>query len=200
MEFYDDLREEGIETENEAEFRAYHLISHFKDQDVARQLMTLPVHIFRHPYITRALEFYGLCQRNSEIMETSSRRNKPQNIEASQNFYSQFFKLVRDINTPFLMACMLESHFYDIRKGAFKAMNVSYMMKAGGVKVNDIYETLGYESYEHCMRDVNLFGIPMDMSLGEPTICFGQRHYRTKIPIFIGKFKENDMILIEIVN
>lgn len=186
MEFYDDLREEGIETENEPEFRAYHLISHIKDQDVARQVMTLPIHVFRHPYVTRALEFFGLSQRNNEIMETSSRRNKPSNIEAGQNFYSQFFKLIADAGTPFLMACMLECHFADIRKGALKAMNVSYMIKAGGVIAENVRQTLAYDTVQQLLQEVNLYGIVIDLSLGEPTICFGQKHYRTKIPIFKG--------------
>ncbi|RCH83600.1 hypothetical protein CU098_004615, partial [Rhizopus stolonifer] len=185
MEFYDDLREEGIETENEPEFRAYHMLSHIRDQDVVRQAQTLPVHIFRHPYMTRAIEFFGLAQRNNEIMETSSRRNKPENVEASQNFYSKFFKLIADPGTPFLMACMLECHFADIRKGALKAMNVSYMMKAGGVEAEHVRQVLAYDSLKHLLNEVALYGIPLDMSLDEPTICFGQKHYRTKTPIFV---------------
>ncbi|CAO3628281.1 unnamed protein product [Mucor hiemalis] len=201
MEFYDDLREEGIETENEPEFRAYHLISHIKDQDVARQVMTLPIHVFRHPYVTRALEFFGLSQRNNEIMETSSRRNKPSNIEAGQNFYSQFFKLIADAGTPFLMACMLECHFADIRKGALKAMNVSYMIKAGGVIAENVRQTLAYDTVQQLLQEVNLYGIVIDLSLGEPTICFGQKHYRTKIPIFkeplSNPSQKRSMLLVE---
>lgn len=187
IEFYDDLREEGIETENEAEFRAYYMISHIRDQDVARQAQTLPITIFRHPYMKRALEFHALTQRNNEIMETSSRRNKPLNIEASQNFYSAFFRLIADPNTTFLMACMLECHFADIRKGALKAMNVSYMLKAGGVEAEYVRQVLAYDSLQHLLQEANLYGIIIDMSLGEPTLCFGQKHYRVKVPIFIGK-------------
>jgi hypothetical protein len=186
MEFYDDLREEGIETENEAEFRAYNIISHIRDQDIARQAMTLPVYIFKSPHITRALEFRALSQRNNEIMESSSRRNKPENMEASQNFYSSFFKLIQDSGTPFLMACMLESHFADVRKGALKAMNVSYMIKAGGVQAEDVRQVLGYDTIKQLLEEAQLYGIIIDNSLGEPTLCFGQKHYTAKIPVFIG--------------
>ncbi|KAL0578409.1 hypothetical protein ABG067_008723, partial [Albugo candida] len=49
MEFYDDLRKEGIETENEAEFRAYSIISRIRDRNVTLQAMTLPMHIFKNP-------------------------------------------------------------------------------------------------------------------------------------------------------
>ncbi|KAI8639194.1 SAC3/GANP/Nin1/mts3/eIF-3 p25 family-domain-containing protein [Parasitella parasitica] len=184
IEFYDDLRQEGIESENEAEFRAYHLLSHLRDQDIARQVQTLPVHIFRHPYMTQALKLRALSQRNNEIMETSSRRNKPENVEASQNCYSKLFKLIADESTPFLMACMMECHFSDIRKGALKAMNTSYMIKAGGVEAEHIRQVLAYDTLKQLLEEVTLYGIPLDMSLGEPTICFGQKHYRIKTPVF----------------
>ncbi|KAI7899182.1 SAC3/GANP/Nin1/mts3/eIF-3 p25 family-domain-containing protein [Cokeromyces recurvatus] len=185
MEFYDDLREEGIETENEAEFRAYHLLSHIRDQDMARQVQTLPLYIFDHPYMKRALEFYALVQRNNEILETSSRRNKPENVPASANFYSRFFKMVADPSTPFLMACMLETHFSEIRKGALKAMNASYMFKAGGVNADYIRGVLAYDTLEQLLHEAKLYGLVMDMSYGEPTIMFGQRHYTAKVPVFI---------------
>ncbi|KAL7309364.1 actin cytoskeleton and mitosis protein [Mucor circinelloides] len=183
-EFYDDLREEGIESENEAEFRAYYLLSHIRDQDIARQAQTLPIHIFRHPYMTRALELHALSQRNNEIMETSSRRNKPENIEASQNYYSKLFKMIADDQTSFLMACMMECHFSDIRKGALKAMNIAYMAKASCVPAEHVRRVLAYDSLKHLLEELVLYGIPINMSLGEPTICFGVKHYRTKASVF----------------
>lgn len=186
MEFYDDLREEGIETENEAEFRAYNIISLIRDQDVARQAMTLPVYLFKSQPITRALEFRALSQRNNEIMESSSRRNKPENVEASQNFYSAFFKLIADPGTSFLMACMLETHFPEVRKGALKAMNVSYMIKAGGVQAEDVRQVLAYDSVKQLFQEAVLYGIIIDNSLDEPTLCFGQKHYISKISVFLG--------------
>lgn len=184
MEFYDDLREEGIETKNEAEFRAYNVISHIRDQDIARQTMTLPIHLFKNQYITRALEFRALSQRSNEIMESSSRRNKPENIEASQNFYSAFFKLIADSGTSFLLACMLETHFPDVRKGALKAMNIAYMFKAGGVQAEDVRQTLAYDSVKQLLEEAQLYGLVIDNSLDVPTIRFGQKHYKSKIAVF----------------
>ncbi|KAG0194942.1 hypothetical protein DFQ28_000041 [Apophysomyces sp. BC1034] len=185
MEFYDDLREEDIETENEPEFRAYYIITHIHDQDVARQAMSLPPHVFFHPYIQRALEFYGLAQRNNEIMETSSRRHKPENIEACQNFYSRFFKLIRDHNTPFLMSCMLEWHFSEVRKGALKAMNTAYNKHHSGVSIEHIRQVLAYDTSEHLLEEVEIYGLPIDISRNEPSIRFGQKHYESKAPFFI---------------
>ncbi|KAI9271180.1 SAC3/GANP/Nin1/mts3/eIF-3 p25 family-domain-containing protein [Helicostylum pulchrum] len=184
MEFYDDLRDEGIETNNEAEFRAYHIISQIKDEDIAQRSMRLPVHIFKSQYVTRALEFRALSQRNNEILETSSRRNKPENIEACQNFYSYFFKLIADPTTPYLMACLLETHFSEVRKGALKAMNTSYMMKAGGVPAEHVRQVLAYDTMKQLFKEAMLYGIVIDNSLGEPTLSFGQKHYSEKFFVF----------------
>ncbi|GAA5814801.1 hypothetical protein MFLAVUS_008303 [Mucor flavus] len=184
MEFYDDLRDEGIETKNEAEFRAYHIISQIKDEDIAQRSMRLPVHIFKSQYVTRALEFRALSQRNNEILETSSRRNKPENIEACQNFYSYFFKLIADPSTPYLMACLLETHFSEVRKGALKAMNTSYMMKAGGVPAEHVRQVLAYDTTKQLFKEAMLYGIVIDNSLGEPTLSFGQKHYSEKFFVF----------------
>ncbi|CAO3624859.1 unnamed protein product [Cunninghamella blakesleeana] len=183
MEFYDDLREEGIETENEAEFRAYNLISHARDPDAARQLQTLPKHTFLHPNIQLAIKFYGLMQRNNEIMETSSRRNKPVNVEASQNFYSQFFKFVKDDQTPFLMACMLEWHFPDIRKGALKSMNTAY--RHARITAEYVRDVLAYDTIEILLEELQIYGLKIDNSTGESIIMFGQRRYNSNKPFFI---------------
>lgn len=188
MEFYDDLREEGVETENEAEFRAYYLITHIHDHDIARQTMRLPRHVFFHPYMQRALRFYELLQRNNEILQTSERRNKFLNVEACQNYYTKFFKLIGDKDTPFLMACMLEWHFPDVRKGALKAMNRAYLFRHSGVEVEYLRQALAYDSVKHLLAEAQLYGLIVDTSSGTTTIRFGQKHYKTRGAFFIGNF------------
>ncbi|KAI7868754.1 SAC3/GANP/Nin1/mts3/eIF-3 p25 family-domain-containing protein [Spinellus fusiger] len=189
IEFYDDLRDEGIETANEAEFRAYYIITHLRDNDITRQAMSLPPHIFTNPYLKRALEFYGLAQRNNEIEESSSRRNKPENIEACQNYYSRFFKLVGAPDTPFLMACLLEWHFPEVRKGALKAMNKAYLMQHQGVEAEDVRRVLAYDTLRQLMEEAYVYGLPVDMGLGQPSIRFGQKYHTNKKAFFFaGKF------------
>lgn len=186
MEFYEDLREEGLEMENEPEFRAYHLISHIRDPDAVNKLQTLPKHLFLHPYVQRALEFYGLIQRNNEIMETSSRRNKPENVQASQNFYTQFFKLVGDPGTPFLMACMLEWHFPSVRKGALKAMNAAH--RHAGVEAEFLRQHLGYDTLDMVIEDAQVYGLLIDSTPAGPVIRFHRKNAATgRGLVFIGK-------------
>ncbi|ORX61587.1 hypothetical protein DM01DRAFT_1125563 [Hesseltinella vesiculosa] len=181
MEFYDDLREEHrIDMPNEPEFRAYNIISHLRDPDTIRQTQSLPPSVFRHPLVTRALKFSAIMQRNNEIMETSSRRNKPHNVEASQNSYAQFFNLVADPDTPFLMACMLEAHFPDVRKGALKAMNLVYRPNTGP-DIDYVIRVLGYDSEDDFTSDAALYGLKLENG----QVQFNQRHVRTKVPFFI---------------
>ncbi|KAG2229504.1 hypothetical protein INT48_002410 [Thamnidium elegans] len=184
MEFYDDLRDKGIETENEAEFRAYHIISQIKDEDIVQRSIRLPVYIFKSQYITRALTFRALSQRNNEILETPSRRNKPENIEVCQNFYLHFFMLIADPGTSFLMACLLETHFSEVRKYALKAMDAFYMMKAGGAQAEHVRQVLAYDTIKQLFKEAMLYGIVIDNSLGEPTLSFGQKHYSKKSFVF----------------
>ncbi|CAO3665687.1 unnamed protein product [Rhizopus microsporus] len=201
MEFYEDLREEDIETPNEAEFRAYYILTHIRDKDIGRQMMAQPMHIFDHSYVQRALKFHAFAQRSNEIMETSSRRNKPDNAFGSQNNYQALFNLITDPETPFLMACLLESHFPEIRKGALKAMNVSYMLRAGGVEAEHVQQALGYDTLKQCIQEALHYGMQVDMSQGQPTIIFGQKHPQTKTPIFLEPLsyppQQKSMTLVE---
>ncbi|KAG2237487.1 hypothetical protein INT48_005520 [Thamnidium elegans] len=132
MEYYDDLRDKGIETENEAKFRAQ--------------------------YITRALKFRALSQRNNENLETPSRHP----------------------GTSFLMACLLETHFFEVRKGALKAMNASYMMKAGDAQAEHVRQALAYDTIKQLFKEAMRYGIVIDNSLGEPTFSFDQKKYSKK--------------------
>jgi SAC3/GANP family len=186
-QFYDDLNKVGIRSENEPEFRAYQILSYIRDQDTVRWAQTLPLPIFKHPLVQRALDFHALAQRNNEIMGTSARRNKPTNCEAAQNFFTRFFKLVADKDTTFLMACMLESHFPDIRKGAMKAMNKSYHARYSGLSAETVRQMLGYDTVEDCIKEAKLYGIPVDYSNPVPTLQFSTVTLQgTRKQLFIG--------------
>ncbi|KAI9285414.1 SAC3/GANP/Nin1/mts3/eIF-3 p25 family-domain-containing protein [Umbelopsis sp. AD052] len=185
-QFYDDLSKVGIYSENEAEFRAYQILTYIRDQDVVRWAQTLRLPIFTHPLVQRALDFHALAQRNNEIMGTSARRNKPTNCEAAQNFFTRFFKMVADKDTTFLMACMLEGHFPDIRKGAMKAMNKTYNIRYSGISAEIVRQMLGYDSVQDCVKEAELYGILVDYAGPVPTIHFsGTALNGTKKPLFI---------------
>ncbi|EIE89091.1 hypothetical protein RO3G_13802 [Rhizopus delemar RA 99-880] len=187
MEFYEDLRGQGIETPNEAEFRAYDIITHIRDKDVARQIYSQSAHIFKHPHVKQALKFHAMAQQNDEIEETSSRCNKEEKAFGSQNNYASFFKLVADPHTSFLMACLLETHSPEVRKGALKSMSVGYMARTAGVEAEYVRKVLCYDSLGQCLKEAKHYGIRMDISSKEPTLLFGLKHYESRARVFLGK-------------
>ncbi|KAF8948070.1 hypothetical protein BGZ47_006615 [Haplosporangium gracile] len=177
QEFYDDMRSEGIPCPNEAEFRAYHMLSHLRDPDMIRQAQRLPLHIFRDPYIQVAAEIHALTRRNNDI----HRRAKIQS-EASPNFFSRFFKLVAGAPTTYLMACLLEVNFAEIRKGALKAMNKCYLDQHDGFPVEDLVAILGFDNAEECMANCEEYGLALAMDRN--AVIFGRKDPATRRRIF----------------
>ncbi|KAI8992583.1 SAC3/GANP/Nin1/mts3/eIF-3 p25 family-domain-containing protein [Pilobolus umbonatus] len=184
VEFYDDLREEDIQTPNEAEFRAYFMLINIRDSDITRQAMTLPIHVFRHPYMDKALLFHGIVQSGLEIEESATRKNKVKNSLLNQNWFTRLFKMVAMPDTPFLISCLLEYHFPEIRKNALKALNRCFSTIVGGASVEELKTMLGYDSISQILSDAKSYGLQLDMSLGIPSISFSQKHNITKAFVF----------------
>jgi hypothetical protein len=107
-------------------------------------------------------------------------------VQASQNFYTQFFKLVGDPGTPFLMACMLEWHFPSVRKGALKAMNAAH--RHAGVEAEFLRQHLGYDTLDMVIEDAQVYGLLIDSTPAGPVIRFHRKNAATgRGLVFIGK-------------
>lgn len=182
QEFYDDLRTEGVPCPNEAEFRAYHILSHLYDPDMIRQAQLLPQHIFQDPYIQLAVEAHTLTRRNNNV----KRRAKIQS-EASPNFFSRFFKLIAGPKITYLMACLLETEFGGIRKGALKALNKSYLDQHEGFPVQDLVNILGFDNAEECIANCQMYDLEVT-NYGQPTVLFGRKEPVSRRRIFRGEF------------
>ncbi|KAI9496070.1 SAC3/GANP/Nin1/mts3/eIF-3 p25 family-domain-containing protein [Zychaea mexicana] len=185
MEFYNDLRQENIHLPNEGEFRAYHLIYNIRDHELASRMMTmLPEYVRQHPYLRQAFRFYESIQRNNEIMQTSERRNKPENVLAAKNYYAKLFKLVGSSETPFLLACMIETHFAEIRKGALKAMSRAYIFNYKGVDSEYLRQLLAYDDVKHFLVEANLYGLVIEKTDNTVLVRFGQK-IKGKTTLFV---------------
>jgi len=180
QEFYDDMRTEGTPCPNEAEFRAYHILSHLRDPDMIRQAQQLPHHIFQDPYIQVAAEIHALTRRNNDIR----RRAKIQS-EASPNFFSRFFKLVAGPATTYLMACLLETNFVEIRKGALKALNKCYLEQHGGFPVEELVTILGFDDAAECITNCEEYGLELTTP-DRAAVIFGKKDPETRRRIFKG--------------
>ncbi|ORX92049.1 hypothetical protein K493DRAFT_303634 [Basidiobolus meristosporus CBS 931.73] len=179
QEFYEDLREDGISCPNEAEFRAYNIVMHLREPDIARQAQLYPREIFRSPMVQLALTFHGLCQCNNLYFK----RNMPANCEASLNFFSKLFKLMRKPDTPYLMACLLEWHLADVRRNALKAMNKAYLYQAPGILLSELTDLLWFDDDEHTLETCEGHGLEV---VHEPALAvkFRKKDPTTKRLVF----------------
>ncbi|ORY95200.1 SAC3/GANP/Nin1/mts3/eIF-3 p25 family-domain-containing protein, partial [Lobosporangium transversale] len=180
QEFYNDMRTENIPCPNEAEFRAYHILSHLSDPDMIRQAQLLPPHIFMDPYIQNAVEMHALSRRNNDVR----RRAKVQS-EASPNFFSRFFKMIAGPKTSYLMACLLETNFGEIRKGALKALNKSYYDQHDGFPVKDLVNILAFDDEQECIANCEEYDLALT-HYGQPAVVFGRKDNTTRRRIFKG--------------
>ncbi|EMR11113.1 hypothetical protein PNEG_00710 [Pneumocystis murina B123] len=155
IEFYDDLRCLNIQCPNEPEFRAYYILSRIQDPDITRQAQTLPTDLFFSFPIQHALKLYALVQRNNERIGI----HKTPNTEAAQNLFTRFFKLVASKETTYLMACSIEMHFTNIRKGALKAMRRSYLANHSPFPIDVLAEMLGCDSIEETAINCESYGL-----------------------------------------
>lgn len=198
QQLYDDARDVGIFYPNEAEFRAYQLIIHLRDQDQERQAQRWAPKVFDSDQVQQALKFFMLAQRNN-AEQVHLRVGNP---ESCMNFAGTIFRLLKSKLTSYLQACLLEFHFNDIRKTALKAMKNTYRVGTKMVFLKDIKEMLGYESEEFVLRDCRHYGLSVEQTEVDGSILWylvivkggggwnGKRYsYRKK------KYWENNFLL-----
>ncbi|KTW31690.1 uncharacterized protein T551_00951 [Pneumocystis jirovecii RU7] len=158
VEFYDDLRCLNIHCPHESEFRAYHILSRIQDPDIIRLAQTLPQELFFSSPIQHSLKLYALVQRNNEKIGI----HKIPNTEAAQNLFTRFFKLIASKKTTYLMACSVEMHFADIRKGALKAMRRSYLANHSPFPIDELAEMLGCDNVEEAAVNCESYGLAVE--------------------------------------
>lgn len=152
-ESYQDVRNHGGTCPNEAEFRAYHLISHFRDPELEREIQLLPDSIMKDPQVQLALRFRNIMSQNNMVERGFV------NSVGAMNLFVEFFKLVYSDETPFLMACLLETHFNEIRFYALKAMARSYHTKGKAFLATSLQHMLGFDSIEKLVKFVTYYEV-----------------------------------------
>lgn len=118
-EIYDEVRAAGGECHNEAEFRAYALLSKIRDPAYDKTIQELPPRIFHDEKVQIALCFRRIIS-NSNFNERGVMRT-----ENCLNFYQRFFQLIRSGKLPFLLSSFLELYVNETRFYAFKALSHS---------------------------------------------------------------------------
>lgn len=122
-EIYDDMRANGLQCPNEAEFRAYSLLSKIRDPQYDETIQALPSEIFNNDLVQLAICFRKIIS-NSNYSERGYIRT-----ENSLNFYTTFFKLLGSSKVPFLLGSFLQIYLNEIRFYCLKALSHSLNKK-----------------------------------------------------------------------
>ncbi|KAK9458953.1 SAC3/GANP/Nin1/mts3/eIF-3 p25 family-domain-containing protein [Lipomyces oligophaga] len=179
-EFYSDARKNGAHCPNEAEFQAYRLLSLLRDPDIDRQIQELPTNIFLNPKVQIAMELRNLAQQNN-IKERGY-----SNTENAQNLFVRFFKLVKSSAVPFLMGCLAEIHFNDIRLNALRSMSVGYHKHGKPYVASNLAQMLGCNDLEELFELCDYWEIPRRLDDGiecVDVVSFNEQVIATKAPV-----------------
>lgn len=154
-EIYQDVRNHGGIAPNEPEFRAYHLLSHIRDPELEREIQTLPNSILQDKNVQLALRLRSIISQNN-ILERGYI-----NSVGAMNMFVEFFRIIYSDETPFLMACLLETHFNEIRFYALKSMTRSYHTKGRAYSAQTLLNILGFDSLEKLTKFVTYYEIDL---------------------------------------
>lgn len=152
-EIYDDVRANGGSCPNEAEFRAYALLSKIRDPEYEKNIQELPAYIFQNNLVQMALCFRKLIS-NSSFSERGYIRT-----ENCMNFYKRYFKLMVSGNVPFLMNSFLEIFVNEVRFYAFKAFSISLNKKHKTIPLNYFEENLLFNDADEIIEFCEYYSI-----------------------------------------
>jgi nuclear mRNA export protein SAC3 len=107
------------------------------------------------------MELRAVAQRNNV-----AKSRRAANTEATQNYFTKFFSMVGRPSTPFLLGCLLEVHFDDVRKGALKAMRKSFMEKHKAFPVLMLTDMLGFNDAMETVEFVQACKLEIAMENG----------------------------------
>ncbi|GAV50369.1 hypothetical protein ZYGR_0U02250 [Zygosaccharomyces rouxii] len=152
-EIYDEVRSSGGSCPNEAEFRAYALLSKIRDPEYDKNLEKLPPEIFQNDLVQQAVCFRRIVS-NSNYVERGVLKT-----ENCLNFYQRFFQLIKTGRVPFLMCSFLELYVNEVRFYAFKALSYSVNKKHKPIPTEYFMENLAFNSEEELMEFCKYYSI-----------------------------------------
>ncbi|PCG92555.1 SAC3/GANP/Nin1/mts3/eIF-3 p25 [Penicillium occitanis (nom. inval.)] len=124
MHYYDDNRER-MNFPNEPEFRAYYIVLAIHDQrpDVEDRVQKWPPEILQSPKVQVALELLAAANNYWEYQVVL---DEMRSSAISQGFYDRFFSLVDSPAVSYLMGCVAEIYFNNVRQTAIRSIWKAY--------------------------------------------------------------------------
>lgn len=152
-EIYDDMRSNGFTCPNEAEFRAYALLSKIRDPQYDQTIQELPSDIFQNELVQLAICFRQIVS-NSNYSQRGFIKT-----ENSLNFYLRFFQLLKSTEVPFLLGSFLETYLGEVRFYAMKALSLSLNKKHKPIPSQHFMDSLLFNNQEELKTFCDYYSI-----------------------------------------
>ncbi|QLQ82357.1 hypothetical protein HG537_0H01180 [Torulaspora globosa] len=154
-EIYDEVRAIGGTCPNEAEFRAYALLSKIRDPEYDKNIQELPQEIFQNELVQMAICFRRIV--------SSSNFNERGYIKTENclNFYKRFFQLLGSGTVPFLMSSFMELYVNEVRFYAFKALSHSLNKRHKAINPDHLIDDLLFNDYKELENFCEYYSITL---------------------------------------
>ncbi|KAI0392859.1 SAC3/GANP/Nin1/mts3/eIF-3 p25 family-domain-containing protein [Xylariaceae sp. FL0594] len=130
-ELYDDCVEQGIECENEAEFRAYYIVFNARNPSIKETVEGWGTRLWDSDGIRTAMCLVESLQ-NTWALQGPLHPYAP--TELALSAAAMFFSIVSSPQISYTMACFAEIHFNDVRKTMLRIIRKAYYRPGHGPK------------------------------------------------------------------
>jgi hypothetical protein len=156
MEIYDDESQQGIRYPQEAEFRSYYVLLTIDDPVPIHRMQSWRREVIQHTQVQTALFFHRAFQNKQ---------------------FQYFFAKLRESRTTYLMACILQIPFLQMRRDAFKCLNASLTQRDKPFPLELLGQVLalsaGDETRDYCQYWG--FEVVQDPEVGYQGVVFGRK-------------------------
>ncbi|KAH3901995.1 Sac3p SCDLUD_001783 [Saccharomycodes ludwigii] len=161
--------------ENEAEFRAYALLSIIRDAEYDRSIQKLSPKIFNNDLVQLAIAFRRIIS-NSNFYERGYSPG-PNGL----NLYTQFFKLLNSAQVPFLLSSYLETYINEIRFYGFYFIKQATNKKLKPLPMSYLKNIFSFNSFEEINEFCEYYSIDV-VDNGSSVAVHSLKHSSHLIP------------------
>jgi hypothetical protein len=166
MDLYRESSDKGSYLPNEPEFLSYFILIFLESSEYLSEIeFVTRQELFFDPQVQLSLKIRALMSNF--------------NTEDGLNNYSRLFSLIKDPNTPYLLACCCQIHLTDVRRNALLAMQHSLVYKENvpesGQSLLHITTKLGFDNQEQTIKYLKHFKVSVESINGKHIAFVGRK-------------------------
>ncbi|KAH6684366.1 SAC3/GANP/Nin1/mts3/eIF-3 p25 family-domain-containing protein [Halenospora varia] len=170
---YEDCNIQGIECENEAEFRAYYVLFNKNNPGILETVQDWGWRFWGESNdIKTAVSLVETLQNTWDSVGPL----KPHSaMDVAQNAFSRFFTIVQDKKVSYTMACFAEIHFNSVRKSILKTILAAYRKQRDQTKdwtLSKLNTYLKFDDENDIIAFGEAYGLGFEEVDGEDCLSF----------------------------